>query len=202
MPTLFKKNEASTRTTNIAAAVDSNNGDNHLFISHITIYRSGVILAAYLIGLEIIFLVINLLIRLPLSFFIAAIGANTLYSINTLIYIGLIVIKLFFMMIIIFQWLENYYEIKPGKVIYKEGLLKRQDKEFYCPDISKIQLSQGLWGRLFNFGTITLYVKPANDSFSLSNIPNPYRNLKLIEKSLGSKHIEITMTDEAIEDEK
>jgi len=199
MPTLFTTNSNPKRADQRKEDEDTNISNAHLFISHITIYRSGVILAAYLIVLEIIFLLINLLIRIPLSFFVSSINPNTLYSVGTLAYVGLILIKLIFMVLIIFQWLENYYEVRPGKVIYKAGLFKRDEKEFDCPDITKIDLSQGFWGRLFNFGTIILYVKPSNDSFSLSNIPNPHRNLKLIKKSLENKQVEITMTDELIE---
>lgn len=199
MPTVFTNSSQQNSKRSIVA--DLNDSVDQLFISHIIIYRSGIILAVYLIALEVIFLVINLLIRLPLGFFISAIGANTLYSLNTFIYIGLIIIKLVFMTVIIFQWLEDYYEIRPGKIIYKAGLLKREEKEFDCPQISKVTLSQGFFGRLFNFGTIILFVAN-NDLFLLSNIPSPHRNLKLIQKSLGSKRVDITLTDELIEDEK
>ena len=198
MPTLFK-DTGPKKMQNENIFSDKNNPDDHIFISHITIYRSGIILAAYLIALEIIFIFINLTIRVPLGFFSTSINPTTLSSINTFSYLGLVIIKLILMVLIVFQWLENYYEIRPGKVIYKSGLFKRDEKEFDCPDIAKIDLSQGFWGRLFNFGTVTLYVKVRNDSFSLSNIPSPHKNLKLVEKSVAHKRVEITMTDNLIE---
>jgi membrane protein YdbS with pleckstrin-like domain len=201
MPTVFKTSADSGGTNRKDRGTDANIPEDHLFISHITIYRSGVILAAYLIALELIFLLINLVIRVPLGFLSTSVNPNTLSSINTFLYLGLVIIKLILMIIIIFQWLENYYEIRPGKVIYKSGLFKRDEKEFDCPDIYKIDIDQGFWGRLFNFGSITLYVKPTKDTFSLTNIPSPHRNLKLLEKSLAHSRVEITLSDKLRENE-
>lgn len=201
MPTLFTTNpEPETKKDRDTTLRE--NSDNQLFISHITIYQSGVILVMYLVALELLFFVINLLIQLPLGFFITSFNEMALYSFNTLLYIGLIFVKIIFMLIIIFQWLRNYYEIRPGKIIYKSGLFNRDEKEFDCPDITKIDLEQGFWGRLFNFGTITLYVRNSSEVFALPNIPSPHRNLKLLQKSLASKKVQITMTNELIEDEK
>jgi len=200
MPTLFA---ASSNTKNTNSKIKDNNtvSAEHLLLSHITIYRSGVILVAYLIVLELIFLFINLLIRFPLSFFVASVNANTLFTLGNTLYIGLTLVKIFFMLLIVTQWLENYYEIRPGKIIYKSGFFKRQEREFDCPDIAKITLSEDFWGRFLHFGTITIYAKINNDSFTLSNIPNPHRNLKLIQKAVNSKRVDITLTDELIEDE-
>ncbi len=176
--------------------------DNKLFISHITIYRSGVILALYLVVLEFVFLAIGVGLRLPLVFFTFPLDTTvTLNLISTIANIGLILIKILFMIIIIAQWLENYYEVKPGKIIYKSGFFSRTEREFDCNQITKVNLTQGIIGRLFNFGTINLYRPTTNEWFSLSNIPNPHRNLHLIQKTLTSKNVEITITDEFIEDE-
>jgi membrane protein YdbS with pleckstrin-like domain len=201
MPTIFKTNTDLNRAKAKDTNADTTNPDDHLFISHVTIYRSGVILATYLIALELIFLLINLIIRVPLGFLSTNINSNILSTINTFLYLGLVIIKLILMVIIIFQWLENYYEIRPGKVIYKKGFFNRQEKEFDCPDIFKLDLSQGFWGRLFNFGSITLYIKPTKVSFSLTNIPNPHKNLKLLEKSLAHKKVEITLAEDLHEDD-
>lgn len=96
--------------------------------------------------------------------------------------------------------MDSYYEVRPGKIIYKSGLFSRKEQEFDCAQITKVNLTQGIVGRLFNFGTIDLYVPTTNEWFALSNIPNPHRNLRLIRKSLTNKRVEITMTDELPED--
>lgn len=176
--------------------------DNKLFISHITIYRSGVILALRLVVLEIIFLGIGVGLRLPLVFFTFSLDVTvTLNLISTVVNIGLILVKILFMTMIITQWLENHYEVKPGKIIYKSGFFSRTEREFNCAQITKVNLTQGAIGRLFNFGTINLYRPNTNEWFSLTNIPNPHRNLRLIQKTLTHKNVEITITDEFIEDE-
>lgn len=182
-------------------ALETDTPDNKLFISHITIYRSGVILALYLVVLEIIFLGIGVGLRLPLVFFSFSLDATvTLNLVSIVTNIGLILVKIFFMIIITTQWLENYYEVKPGKIIYKSGFFSRTEREFNYSQITKVNLTQGVIGRLFNFGTINLYRPTTNEWFSLSNVPNPHRNLHLVQKTLTNKNVEITITDEFIED--
>lgn len=183
-------------------ALEIDSSDNKLFISHITIYRSGVILALYLVVLEIVFLAIGVGLRLPLVFFTFSFDTTvTLNLVSTVANICLILVKILFMIVIITQWLENYYEVRPGKIIYKSGFFSRTEREFDCTQIAKINLTQGIIGRLFNFGTINLYRTTTDEWFSLSNISNPHRNLHLIQKTLTHKNVEITITDEFIEDE-
>jgi hypothetical protein len=199
MPTVFATN-ASAQRTKRKTNDENGNSSEHLLISHITIYRSGVMLVGYLIGLEFIFLFINLLIHFVLSYIAPSMNSNTFLSVNAIISIVITLIKIIFMLLIVVQWLDSYYEIRPNKVVYKTGLFKRQEREFDCPDIEQITLSEGFWGRLLHFGTITIYVKINNDSFTLSNIPNPHRNLKLLQKALNSKQVNIILTDELIDE--
>ena len=199
MPTLFSTNSNPQRPRKKTNDYDGNSSE-HLLISHITIYRSGVMLVGYLIGLEFIFLFINLLIHFILSYVAPSISANTFFPVNTIVSIVITLIKIFFMLLIVTQWLDSYYEVRPSKVVYKTGLFKRQEKEFDCPDIEQITLNEGFWGRLLHFGTITIYLKIDQDSFTLSNIPNPHRNLKLLQKALNSKQVNITLTDELIDE--
>ncbi len=105
------------------------------------------------------------------------------------------------MIVIVKQWLDNYYEIRPGKIIYKSGFFSRKEREFKCTQISKINLTQGVIGRVFHFGTINLYRQTTNEWLSLSNIPTPHRNLRLIQKAFTTKDVEITITDNFVDDE-
>jgi membrane protein YdbS with pleckstrin-like domain len=181
---------------------NSKNSQSKLFISHITIYRSGIILAFYLTVLEVIFLGIGVVLRLPLVFFTFSLGTTvTLNLITTIANIALILIKIFLMITIVIQWLENYYVVKPGKIVYKSGFFSRSEREFDCSQITKVNLAQGMFGRLFNFGTINLYRPTTNEWFSLSNIPNPHRNLHLVQKTMTNKNVEIAITDDFVEDE-
>lgn len=166
-------------------------------ISHITIYRSGVILALYLVTLEIIFLIISLVLRIPLSFLITSTDvAITLYSVNTIIWIFLIITKIVFTVIIVYQWLNKRYEIRPGRLVYKKGILTRKDEGFNLTDIDKITYTQSLLGKIFNYGTINLYSSSIDDWFYLNSIPNPERYLELLKKTLIKKQINIKLTDD------
>jgi membrane protein YdbS with pleckstrin-like domain len=199
MPTVFTTNQNSRSTKKKSAEKNSFPGE-HLFISHITIYQSGVILAMYLVVLELLFVLLSSVVRVLLGFLVPSLGADTIYTLNTVLYAILIIIKLIFMITIIFQWLENYYEIRPGKVIHKSGVFKHNEEAFDCPDIAKVELNQGFWARLLHFGTITLITTINKDSFSLNNIPNPHRNLKIIEHSINSKQLDITLTEDLLDE--
>lgn len=179
------------------------NLQNKISISHITIYRSGVILAFYLVVLEIIYLIISLLIRFPLSFFVTSVdSATTLYSVNTVIGFFLILTRVVLTIVIVYQWLNSRYQIRPGRVVYKKGILTRRDEEFNLTDIDKINCTQSFFGKIFNYGTINLFSSSINDWFYLYNIPNPDRYLKILKKTLSDKQVEITLTDETVKGDK
>jgi hypothetical protein len=58
---------------------------------------------------------------------------------------------------IIFEWLEEYYEIYPREVIHKKGIIFKNEQRYILKHIGSVTLLQGIWGRIFNFGTIKLY---------------------------------------------
>ncbi len=168
---------------------DTYKPQNEILVSHITLQRSGVILAIYLLILEIIFLIIGLVIRFPLSFFITSVDtAVNLYTINTIIGAFLFLVRIAFTLIIIFQWLSNRYEVYPSKLIYKSGFFWHKNQEIYFNQISKIDLTQGFFGRLFNFGTIELYTSNDKEQYYLYNIPDPQRNVSLLRKMLTNQN--------------
>lgn len=61
------------------------------------------------------------------------------------------------MISIIINWLEEYYEITPDEVIHKRGLFFKKEERYPLEHIRSIGLSQGILGRIFNYGTLTLH---------------------------------------------
>ena len=73
------------------------------------------------------------------------------------VFIILVIIKTVFMSNIIIQWLEEYYEITPTEVVHKRVLIFKKEDRYSLEHIRSIGLSQGILGRIFNYGNLTLH---------------------------------------------
>ena len=92
------------------------------------------------------------------------------------------IIKSIFVFYVIFQWLEESYEITPVHVIHKRGyLIKREDK-FIFEHIGSVEIEQGVLGKIFNYGTLKLYNWAKEEFILLYLIHNPIKYYNILKK--------------------
>lgn len=152
-------------------------------ISHINIRQSISILIIKLILIDIftaiiigmLFLTLNL-VEVGLRF-----GLNAFYT--TFILFGILaVIKISISIYIVLNWISDYYEITPKEIIHRKGVLFTKEQRVNFDDIRKIELMQGLFGRIFNCGTICLYDFRLNKDMEAYLIHNPIRYGKILKE--------------------
>lgn len=113
-----------------------------------------------------------------------------LFSYNTFYFLGVVLLKLFFSLFAVLQWLFEYYEIWPNKVTHKKGIIWTRKEDHELRDIKYLGLEQGLFGRLLNFGTITLFDWKNEAEATLYLIHNPKKYYQLL------KHLVPTLENE------
>ena len=113
-------------------------------------------------------------------------------------------LKLTLFIYIIYQWLTEYYEITPEKIIHKRGLIFQRMDIYYFKHISAISYQQSLFGRLLNFGSITLHDWELEKNITLYLIHNPKKYYKLLKMLNPNMDIENKTIREKfiLEDEK
>lgn len=104
-----------------------------------------------------------------------------LFSSNTFYFLSVVLLKLFLSLFAVFQWLFEYYEIWPNKVTHKNGIIWTRKEDHELRDIKYLGIEQGLFGRLLNFGTISLFDWKNEVRATLYLIHNPKKYYHLLQ---------------------
>lgn len=142
-----------------------------------------------------------LLLRLVVTEIFAAIGFIAVYvfltgialpeqlatQVNTYtlpLFILCVFIKTFFVIFITIQWYSEYYEITPKMLIHRKGLLFKKEQRYVLNHLSFIEIDQGFFGRLFNYGTLKLFNWVHNKQVMLYLIHNPTKYFNILQAIL------------------
>lgn len=161
-----------------------NGKKKEIIVSHVTVRQSISILLAKLIFLEIIAAVIFFLFHpfLFASQIMTSFPFVELY--NTWAFITAIFAKMILTIYVVLAWLNEYYEISPALVKHKKGILFVRREQLALDDIQSISLHQGLIGKIFNFGTLSLFDWKWRKNEYLYDVHNPTKYVEIIEKLL------------------
>ena len=138
--------------------------------------RSRTILVGRLIVTQGIIIFFHILVRTILTLSIPSEQANVemLFSINMVFIIIIQSANLYLVLRIIMRWLSEYYIIAKDEIIIKKGFFKINKHAFAIEKVESVNISQSIFGKVFNFGTITIFNPALNQTVHLRNITNPH----------------------------
>lgn len=85
-------------------------------------------------------------------------------------------------------WTFTKYFLKENKLIVKSGFLTTKFNEIELYKITDKEISINLFGKIFNYGSITLYSRDTNNSlFVIKNIKNPQNTASIIENYIDKQ---------------
>ncbi len=125
---------------------------------------------------------------------------NTDISLLTIpVIISFVIIKSAIIALLFLQWLNEYYEITPHLVAHRRGLIFRHVEKYPLKDIRDIEVDQTLFGRLFNYGTISLSDPTHHIKYlDMYQIHNPLRYATVLEDVIPNKVEKINIIREHI----
>jgi uncharacterized membrane protein YdbT with pleckstrin-like domain len=167
--------------------------EQKITLTHLNIRQSIVILLAKLIALDIVLtsLVIGIYWFLTvLESYLQIADTRTFLFLILLGVIGLI--KIVLTVLVILQWLNEYYEITPLYIYHKKGIIFRKTQEYRIDQIRRIEIKDSFLGEIFNYATISIYDLRLNKSVDFYLIHNPTRYANILKQ--------IKPTIEALED--
>jgi hypothetical protein len=150
--------------------VHENKADS-IHVSHINVRESVAFLLVKLVLIEVIMLFFSLVL------------VNILPNLTLLHNITLILLTLVkegLLLFVILQWLNEYYEITPNKLIHKRGIFFKKKEEFTFVHLMSIDLHQTFWGRLLNYGDIHLFDRYIEQEVQMYFIHNPRRYFEIL----------------------
>lgn len=156
--------------------------EKHIDVDHINIRQSIFFIVLRLIVLEVITAI--LLVIAYLFIFTPVTGGIVTNEMNSFIlpvFILFVLIKTTTMIAIIIQWLSEYYEITIEEVIHKKGFIFKKEQRNTLDHIASVKIEQGVFGRIFNYGTLKLHNWATEKEFVMYLIHNPRRYHHILE---------------------
>ena len=132
---------------------------------------------------------------IPDDFKLALLSSNTAY------FLVLIGGKIILTLLVVLQWLNEYYEIFPYEVVHKAGLIWRKEQRYAFKEIEYIKVEQGVFGKFFNYGTLTLYDWKRNIFGTLYLIHNPIKYYRILASLLPNVSKERQVVRERLREE-
>lgn len=85
---------------------------------------------------------------------------------------------------VVVEWVNEYYEISPHGIDHKRGVIFKKVEHYGLQNIKQISISQGVLGKMFNYGTLTLFDWRLDKCAELYAVHNPVRYVRILEALL------------------
>ena len=152
-----------------------------IHVSHINVRTSMSLLLVKLLSLEVITGITVILFHVSVFLFPVQLFLRQGKSLIIPLFVLVVLLKSFLIFYAIAQWLNEYYEITQTKIYHRKGIIFKTEESFPIERIAFVEVYQGLFGKLCNFGTIVLYDQRRNKYEDMYLIHNPIRYAEIIE---------------------
>lgn len=162
-----------------------NETGKNIVITHVTIRQSISFLVLRLLSIEIMAAIAIIVFHtLILRSDIRQLVGDDILIFNIPLFILLVVIKTVITIFVIIQWLNEYYEITTKDIVHRRGLILKKEERHLLQHIGSVSIEQGVFGRIFNFGTLKLFNWTKEKYVYLYLIHNPMKCLHIMEELL------------------
>jgi uncharacterized membrane protein YdbT with pleckstrin-like domain len=141
----------------------------------IVVRKSVAVFAIRVILLELVFEIIYLSWRTLIHYLP--------FSLETAVKLNAASIVIFFILVTVIQnilliyitllWVNDYYEFRTKDIAQFKGILGKTKQSYQYRDIQSITIQQSIWGRLFNYGNVILYIPMLGQNIHFSEVPDP-----------------------------
>lgn len=141
----------------------------------IVIRRSVAVFIIRIILLELVFEIIYLSWRTLIHFLPTSLETTLTLNVASLIFFLILVtvIQNILLIIIALNWSRNYYEFRTKDIAQYKGILTNTKQSYEYRDIQSISVHQSILGRMFNYGSVTLYIPTLGHDVHFNEVSNP-----------------------------
>jgi len=159
-------------------------GKQHISVTHVTIRESIMFLLLKLIALDVLTTVIALIFLSPFLTPLSDELKLQIISYNFIFVLILALVKIVLTIFVVLLWLNDYYEITPITVTHHFGIFWQKEDSFKITHIKNFGVRQGIFGKLFNYGTLHFYDWFMKREYHVYQIHNPRKYLRILEDLL------------------
>ena len=185
----------------------SHENQKKILVTHVNVRQSIVLMIARLVAVDILSTFSILVFFSPLAIPLSIEIKTQIVSYNIWYFVLLFFMKFVLTLFIVFEWLNEYYEITPTKIFHRRGIILRKEDIYdlspheKSAKITSIGMQQGFLGRIFNYGTLFFYDRGEYKYYYLHYIHNPSRYFTILRHLLPNADIEKDIVREHIHDE-
>jgi len=145
--------------------------------------QSPVFLVSRIIVVEFVILITHFVLRYTLEQILTWFSFP--FSVQALFIEAVIiqVINLYFLVVVVLSWVNEYYILNPKEVVIKKGIISSRSTTYEFANLQSMTVRQSFWGRIFNYGTIKLYNPVLRADVYLTNISNPEKAGAIIQRT-------------------
>lgn len=156
------------------------------------VYKASVraYLGNYIIGFCVLFLGLLIIANFGITFKLNPSGAGEL--LNTLVYAAFGIVAGFLFIEPFIEGFARHYIVSPSEVLKVEGILWKRRHAIPYQSISEIKVTKGLFGRIFNYGTVDVGGTHNESSITMKHVSNPYEIQRIIQHRVNSMRSALT----------
>jgi uncharacterized membrane protein YdbT with pleckstrin-like domain len=102
-----------------------------------------------------------------------------------------VVILLLWAIVDIIAWRQKKYQLTNYRVIVEKGVIRKKRNYIHFQKIQDVNISQGLWDRIFFSGDMEIYGGHERTSIILEDIPNPSKVEETINRIIESEGVDV-----------
>lgn len=159
-------------------------GKKYFTVSHVTIRQSIVFLISKLILIDIFSAAVLLMFFLPIATPLPVDVKIAIISNRFAYFAAVVTAKTILSIYIVLLWLNNYYELTSEIVTHRYGIFWQKEESFKVTHIKNYGIRQGIFGKLFNYGDLHFYDWFLQQEYSMYQVHNPRKYLKILEDML------------------
>ncbi len=128
----------------------------------------------------ILWVAILLVLFVPVLFFRTVADTARLFNGQMITTLILVAIGELATLIIIVQWVTEFYVIKNESLTHREGIFFKQKRVLMIRQIVEVSLQQNLIGHLCNYGTLRITTPQAEEGILIKRVENPNKYFKVL----------------------
>ncbi|MCC6643926.1 PH domain-containing protein [Candidatus Peregrinibacteria bacterium] len=83
-------------------------------------------------------------------------------------------------LVILAHWLTEFYVLKNDSLTHRYGIFIKHKRVLMIKQVVEVLMKQGFFGKVFNYGTITLTSLQGNEGVFLKKVENPGKYFKIL----------------------
>jgi len=115
--------------------------------------------------------IFDIIISITMNFAELENNSNVIFSYGERFFLGSLLIQLIIVTYLFLKWSSEFYFFNRHELLRKNGMFFQKTQSFDIGNLDSISFHQTIFGKLFNYGNITLHF--SNQIFILKQIPNP-----------------------------